>query len=147
MTSSDRSEQPTYPFEIGLGVHMQNFSLKMKSSYDNYHEVQFRVHILLVPPINFLLFTPVLYDPIYKSTHFLLLSSTAGTKNSVQRCIADICARSPRTLSSGDSGLAEQNPHRYWTGTRARMEIRKWHYRPPERFLIRICSPRSLKST
>ena len=116
---------------------MRNLLLKIKSSYDHLFKIQFRVLVSLAPLVNFLLFTPVLCDPKYKSALFLFLPSMARTKNSVQRRTAGIPAKSPRAPSSRDSGPAEPRPHRYRPGTRARMEIRKWRYREPERLLIR----------
>ena len=41
MTSTDRLVQSTCLFEISLGVHMHNFLLKMKSSYEKWLKTSF----------------------------------------------------------------------------------------------------------
>ena len=50
---------------------------------------------------------------------------------------ADVPAKSPRARYSRDSVPAEPRQHRYRPGTRARMEIRKRHFREAEGLFIR----------
>ena len=62
----------------------------------------------------------------------------ACTKGSTPRRVPGPVAKTLRLPLSQKNLPAVPRPRRYRTGTRARIEIRKWHYREPEKLLIRL---------
>ncbi len=58
-------------------------------------------------------------------------------KKPVRRRSAAIAVKVPRQPVRRNNAPATPRPHRFRPGMRARMEIRKWRYRLPEKLLIR----------
>ncbi len=61
----------------------------------------------------------------------------ARIKQPVRRRSAAVAAKVPRQHVRRNNAPATPRPHRFRPSTRARMEIRKWRYRLPEKLLIR----------
>ena len=78
-------------------------------------------------------------NPTYDCSRFFLTVTRARTFNgvrSVRDRPAGPAAKAPRALPSKTSELAVPLSHRFRPGTRARMEIRNWRNRQPEKLLI-----------
>ncbi len=61
----------------------------------------------------------------------------AHTKQPVRHRTAGVAAEAPRSGIRRKNASATPRPHPFRPGTRARMEIRKWRFRLPERLLTR----------
>ena len=102
---------------------------------NSHFEKRFEVPLSQLTLVNFLLSTPATVN-IHMSFDFYNKPKMARTKSSVRRGPAGPLDKTPRALPRTKDAPAVPRPHRFRPSTRARMEIRKWRFRLPERLLI-----------